>query len=75
MNRYTPRHSPEFESRQQAFDFGATCRFVAALTNDVKKALTGFVKAFFAKAAPESRKPHQLVLELNAIAQIPMIYG
>jgi hypothetical protein len=72
MNRYKPRKSAEFEARQKCFDFGMACRFVAELANDVKKALTGYVKAFFAKAAPAFKKPHQLVLELVAIAQIPL---
>lgn len=72
MNRYTPRKSAEFESRQQAFDFGAACRFVAALAADVKKALQGFVKGFFRKDAPAVKRPHQLVLELDAIAKMPL---
>lgn len=72
MNRYTPRKSAEFEKRQQCFSFGDACRFVAALAADVKKALTNYVKAFFAKSAPAGRKPHQLVLELDSIAQIPL---
>lgn len=72
MNRYTPRKSAEFEARQFCFAFGEACRFVASLANDVKKALTGYVKAFFTKAAPIFKKPHQLVLELNGIAQIPL---
>lgn len=74
MSRYTPRQSAEFEARQQCFDFGAACRFVAATVYDVKKALTSWVKGFFAKA-DTTKKPQQLVLELDAIAQTPMIYA
>lgn len=72
MSRYTPRKSTEFEERQFCFAFGEACRFVASLANDVKKALTGYVKAFFTKAAPVFKKPNQLVLELDAIAQMPL---
>lgn len=72
MSRYTPRQSAEFEARQQCFDFGMACRFVASLTNDVKKALTGYVKTFFAKAEPTTKRPHQLVLELDGLAKMPL---
>lgn len=72
MNRYTPRKSAEFEKRQFCFSFGDACRFVAALAADVKKALTGYVKRLFPKILVNLKKPHQLVLELDAIAQIPL---
>lgn len=71
MNRYTPRKSAEFEARQYCFDFGDACRFVAALANDVKKTLATWVKRLFARP-DTSKKPHQLVLELDSIAQIPL---
>lgn len=71
MNRYTPRKSAEFEARQYCFDFGDACRFVASTAADVKKALTSWVKRLFTKILIE-KKPHQLVLEIDAIAQIPL---
>lgn len=71
MNRYTPRNSAEFEARQFCFAFGEACRFVASTAANVKKALTNYVRAFFTKILVE-KKPHQLVLELDAITQIPM---
>lgn len=71
MNRYTPRKSAEFEERQFCFSFGEACRFVASTAADVKKALTKYVRAFFTKILVE-KKPHQLVLELDGIAQMPL---
>ncbi|WP_295006845.1 hypothetical protein [uncultured Dechloromonas sp.] len=73
MSRYTPRQSAEFEDRQGCFEFGEACRFVAATVFDVKKAITSWVKGFFAKANT-AKKPHQLVLELDGIAQVPMVF-
>lgn len=71
MNRYTPRKSAEFEERQYCFSFGEACRFVASTAADVKKALTQWVTRLFTKILVE-KKPNQLVLELDAIAQIPL---
>lgn len=72
MRNTAIKDKAEFEARQQCFDFGAACRFVASLAHDVKKALTSYVKAFFTKAKPIFKKPHQLVLELDSIAQMPL---
>lgn len=65
MNRYTPRSSSEFEARQQCFDFGMACRFVASLANDVKKHLANYVRQFFAKPAKTISPPDQLFLDLS----------
>lgn len=72
MSRYTPRNSAEFEARQFCFAFGEACRFVASTAASVKKALTSWVKRLFVKI-DTSRKPHQLVLELDSIAQMPLL--
>lgn len=71
MSRYTPRNSAEFEARQFCFAFGEACRFVASSAANVKKALTSWVKRLFTKILVE-KKPHQLVLELDGIAQMPL---
>lgn len=65
MNRYTPRNSVEFEARQQCFDFGMACRFVADLTASVKNSLTKFVRKFFAKPDNRDFPPEQLFLDLS----------
>lgn len=65
MNRYTPRNSAEFEARQQCFDFGMACRFVADLTASVKKHLANYVRKFFAKRNEQTFPPEQLFLDLN----------
>jgi len=65
MNRYTPRKSAEFEARQQCFDFGMACRFVADLAANVKKQLTNYVRKFFAKPENRTSPPTQLFLDLN----------
>lgn len=64
MNRYTPRKSAEFEARQQCFDFGTACRFVADLTANVKKHLANYVRKFFAKPEKPISPPKQLFLDL-----------
>lgn len=64
MNRYTPRQSAEFEARQQCFDFGMACRFVADLTANVKKHLANYVRKFFAKPEKRNSPPVQLFLDL-----------
>lgn len=64
MSRYTPRQSTEFEARQLCFEFGDACRFVAALVTNVKKALTGYVRALFNKIETP-QKAEQLNLELT----------
>ncbi len=64
MNRYTPRNSAEFEARQQCFDFGTACRFVADLTASVKKNLANYVRKFFAKHEQPISPPKQLFLDL-----------
>lgn len=64
MNRYTPRNSAEFEARQQCFDFGMACRFVADLTASVKKHLANYVRKFFVKPEKPISPPKQLFLDL-----------
>lgn len=71
MRRYKPTDNAEFETRQLCLAFGDACRFVAQLAANVKKTLTGYITAFFRTPAPKI-KFHQLVLELDAIAQIPL---
>lgn len=72
MAKWAVKDQSEFEARQSCFDFGAACRFVSSIALDVKKALTGYVSRLFKKAPVAVRKAHQLVLELDSIAQIPM---
>lgn len=74
MAKWAVKDKAEFEARQSCLDFGAACRFVNALVADVKKALTGYVSRLFKKISP-TIKVRQLVLELDGIAQIPMIYA
>lgn len=73
MSRYTPRNSQEFESRQKAFSFGEACRFVAALVHDVKRTLNKWWKENRPTMPEHNFKIwHQLVLESNDLAQIPL---
>jgi len=72
MAKWAIKDKWEFEARQSCFDFGAACRFVNDLVVDVKKALTGFVKRLFKVTPVKVKRPHQLVLELDAIAQVPL---
>lgn len=71
MAKWAVQDKADFEARQACFDFGDACRFVAALTLDVKKALTGFVQRLFKQPATV-QKAHQLVLELDDIAKMPL---
>lgn len=73
MAKWAVQDKAEFEARQGCFEFGDACRFVIQIAIDVKKALTGFVTKLFKKTATV-RKVHQLVLELDSIAQIPIVY-
>lgn len=71
MNRYTPRNSDEFEARQMYFDFGKRARRIAReVAATIAKAGRHLAK-HFRKAFP-AIKFHQLVLELDAIAQMPL---
>ncbi len=71
MNRYTPRNSEEFEARQFCFEFGKRARRIAKeVSTTIKKAGKYLAKQFH-KALP-AKKPHQLILELDSIAQIPL---
>lgn len=71
MNRYTPRNSDEFEERQMCFDFGKRARRIAReVAATIAKAGRHLAK-HFRKALP-AIKFHQLVLELDALAQIPL---
>ena len=75
MNRYTPRNSPEFESRQRTFDFGEACRFVAALVNDVKRTLSKWWKANRPTIPTHNFKIwQQLILESDDCHQI-LLFG
>lgn len=72
MNRYTPRNSAEFEARQMCFEFGKRARRIAAeVAATIKKAGKWLTKHF--RAPLTGQKPHQLVLELDSIAQIPLL--
>ena len=75
MKRFKVEDQKEFEARQGCFDFGVVCRAVLSIAVDVKKALGGFAKGFLkAFRMPVAvKKPHQLVLPLDGMAQIPMM--
>lgn len=71
MNRYTPRHSDEFETRQMCFEFGKRARRIASeVAATIAKAGRHLAKHF--RLALPAIKFHQLVLELDGIAQIPL---
>lgn len=71
MAKWAVKDKAEFEARQACFAFGDACRFVLSVVVDVKKALTGYVSRLFKKPVP-TIKFHQLVLELDGIAQMPL---
>lgn len=63
----------EFKARQGRFDFAVVAHAVLDIAVSVKTALSGW----WSKVRPVivqvvTRKPRQLVLELDGIAQIPM---
>jgi hypothetical protein len=71
MSRYTPRNSTEFETRQMCFEFGARARRIATQVGKTIKTMKKWLCREFRKAI-QVKKPHQYVLELDAIAQIPL---
>lgn len=72
MNRYTPRQSAEFEARQGCFEFGKRARRIAREVEATIKKAGKHLAKHFRKVFP-AIKFHQLVLELDAIAQLPLI--
>lgn len=70
----------EFRARCKAFDFAAVAHAVLDVAIATKKALGGMLNGFvkglrsWAPAKPAAKKPRQLVLELDALAQIPVAY-
>ena len=70
----------EFRARCKAFDFAAVAHAVLDVALATKKALGGMLKGFvkglraWEPAKPTAKKPRQLVLELDALAQIPLFY-
>lgn len=74
MAKWAVKDQAEFEARQMAFEFAEACRFVAQLAADTKKRLASMFakwKKGFHTGTP-FKKPHQLVLELDSISQIPL---
>lgn len=70
MNRYTPRNSPEFEARQLCLEFGGRARrIMQAVAKTISKCHNLIVRHF---RTPITGKVHQLVLELDSIAQMPL---
>lgn len=70
----------EFRARCKAFDFAAVAHAVLDVAIATKNALGAMVKGFrkslhsWEPAKPAAKKPHQLVLELDALAQLPLCY-
>lgn len=65
----------EFKKRQSGFDFAVVARAVLEIAVETKKRLATMAKTLlkgFRMPRPAERKPHQLVLELDSIAHIPM---
>lgn len=68
----------EFRSRCKAFDFAVVAHAVLDIAIATKAKLLAMKKAtlerFFGKKVKATEKrPHQLVLELDSIAQIPLL--
>jgi len=66
-----------FRERQGAFDFAAVALAVLDVAIETKKRLAAMAKEFSKtlkawRPIVTIKKPHQLVLELDAIAQIPL---
>lgn len=71
------QQTAEFEARQMAFDFAAVARVVMEIAAGARKKATAFLRDFSRRcwsgwAAKTAKRPHQLVLELDAIAQMPL---
>lgn len=66
----------EFRERQGAFDFAAVALIVLDIAIETKKRLVKMAQVTLAgirhQIVKTMRKPHQLVLELDAVAQIPL---
>jgi len=65
----------EFQKRQRGFDFAVVARAVLEIAVETKKRLATMAKTLlkgFRMPRRAERKPYQLVLELDSIAQIPM---
>lgn len=63
----------EFRDRCLAFDFAIIAHAVLDVALHVKKSLSGWWNKVRPKVQkPQSRRPHQLVLELDGIAQITL---
>lgn len=67
------QQTAEFRSRCKAFDFAAVAQAVVDIALSVRKSIGGWwnkVRPVVVKV--QTRKPHQLVLELDGITQLPM---
>lgn len=65
----------EFRARCKAFDFAVVAQTVIEIALSVRRRLNDWWNSEKPKAQkPSIKKPHQLVLELNGIAQMP-IFG
>lgn len=65
----------EFRNRQGAFDFATVALAVLDIAIETKKKLRSMLQSFKTTLHswnPAARKPHQLVLELDGLAQIPL---
>lgn len=65
----------EFRSRCLAFDFAVVAHAVVDIALETRAKLQAMKKALMKKIImkrPEPKKPHQLVLELDSIADIPL---
>lgn len=70
------QHTAEFEARQMGFDFALVARTVLEIARAAKARLVAWWKGERKGLypAPSRQKFHQLVLDLDSIAQIPMIF-
>lgn len=68
------QNGDEFRTRQGRFDFAEVALAVLDIAVSVKAALGGWWKKVRPVVVQAVKKPHQLVLELDNIAQIPMRY-
>lgn len=65
----------EFKARQGAFGFAEVAFAVLEVVTAAKKALVGWWKKERPVVAQVKAKWHQLVLELDGIAQMPLFRG
>lgn len=75
MNKWKIKDQREFEARQMPlFDFVTNLAIRAAreVAQHIAATVRPWWKAFQARMAPATRRAHQLVLELDAIAQMPL---